>query len=106
MEYHSDHYLNLPNFYQSKRDLFLDQLTNSKFTLRPSTGTYFQLADYSEISDISDVEFANYLTQEIGVAAIPISVFYDVAPKDKYVRFCFAKNDATIIQACKKLKVI
>lgn len=106
MEYHSDHYLNLPNFYQSKRDLFLDQLTNSKFKLRPATGTYFQLADYSEISDLSDVEFANYLTQEIGVAAIPISVFYDVLPKSKYVRFCFAKDDETIIQACEKLKVM
>jgi methionine aminotransferase len=106
MEYHSEHYLALPDFYQQKRDLFLEKLKESNFGLRPTAGTYFQLADYSKISDVSDVEFANYLTQKVGVAAIPISVFCDVAPHTRYVRFCFAKNDDTLIEACEKLKEI
>ncbi|MFB0968642.1 MAG: aminotransferase class I/II-fold pyridoxal phosphate-dependent enzyme, partial [Pseudomonadales bacterium] len=99
-----EHYLELPQFYQAKRDLFLEEMKDSRFKLSPSQGTYFQLADYGEISDKSDVEFANWLTQEMGVAAIPISVFYEKPVSGRHVRFCFAKDDSTIKAACKILR--
>ena len=104
MESHPAHYLELPQFYQAKRDLFLEEMKDSRFKLAPSQGTYFQLADYGEISDKSDVEFANWLTQEMGVAAIPISVFYAKPVSGRHVRFCFAKDDSTIKAACKILR--
>ena len=104
MESHPEHYLELPQFYQAKRDLFLEEMKDSRFKLSPSQGTYFQLADYGEISDKSDVEFANWLTQEMGVAAIPISVFYAKPVSGRHVRFCFAKDDSTIKAACKILR--
>ena len=104
MESHPAHYLELPQFYQAKRDLFLEEMKDSRFKLSPSQGTYFQLADYGEISDKSDVEFANWLTQEMGVAAIPISVFYAKPVSGRHVRFCFAKDDSTIKAACKILR--
>jgi len=104
MESHPEHYLELPQFYQAKRDLFLEEMKDSRFRLSPSQGTYFQLADYGEISDKSDVEFANWLTQEMGVAAIPISVFYEKPVSGRHVRFCFAKDDSTIKAACKILR--
>ena len=104
MESHPEHYLELPQFYQAKRDLFLEEMKDSRFKLSPSQGTYFQLADYGEISDKSDVEFANWLTQEMGVAAIPISVFYEKPVSGRHVRFCFAKDDSTIKAACKILR--
>lgn len=104
MESHPAHYLELPQFYQAKRDLFLEEMKDSRFKLAPSQGTYFQLADYGEISDKSDVEFANWLTQEMGVAAIPISVFCEKPVSGRHVRFCFAKDDSTIKAACKILR--
>lgn len=104
MESHPEHYLELPQFYQAKRDLFLEEMKDSRFKLSPSQGTYFQLADYGEISDKSDVEFANWQTQEMGVAAIPISVFYEKPVSGRHVRFCFAKDDSTIKAACKILR--
>lgn len=104
MESHPEHYLELPQFYQAKRDLFLEEMKDSRFKLSPSQGTYFQLADYGEISDKSDVEFANWLTQEMGVAAIPISVFCEKPVSGRHVRFCFAKDDSTIKAACKILR--
>lgn len=104
METHPEHYLELPKFYEAKRDLFCREMATSRFTFSPSQGTYFQLADYSQISDKTDVEFANWLTQEVGVAAIPISVFYQTPPASQYVRFCFAKDDATLKTACKLLR--
>ena len=103
-ESHHEHYLELPQFYQAKRDLFLEEMKDSRFKLSPSQGTYFQLADYGEISDKSDVEFANWLTQEMGVAAIPISVFCEKPVSGRHVRFCFAKDDSTIKAACKILR--
>lgn len=106
MESHPEHYLELPQFYQAKRDLFLEEMKDSRFKLSPSQGTYFQLADYGEISDKSDVEFANWLTQEMGVAAIPISVFCEKPVSGKHVRFCFAKDDSTIKAACKILRAL
>jgi methionine aminotransferase len=96
-------YLELSNFYKQKRDLFRQGLENSKFKLLPCSGGYFQLADYSEISQLGDREFAEYLTKEVGVACIPVSVFYHHKKDDKVVRFCFAKNDETLQKATEKL---
>lgn len=98
-----EHARELPAFYEEKRDTFCDLITPSRFTFTPSKGTYFQLVDYSEISDKSDVEFANYLAQEKGVAAIPLAPFYDVPPATKIVRFCFCKDDSTLKQAAEIL---
>ena len=78
-------------------------MSASGFTLVPSAGTYFQLADYSNLSDLDDMAFATFLTREIGVAAIPISAFYEQPPDDRIVRFCFAKEDATIVKAATML---
>jgi len=75
----------------------------SQFKLAPSAGTYFQLAEYSAISDEPDTEFTARLTREHKVAAIPISVFYKDAPKQQVVRFCFAKHDHTLQEAAGKL---
>ena len=79
MREHPEHHLGLPAFYEERRDYFNRLLADTKLTLRPAAGTYFQLADYSEISDLPDVEFARWLTIEHGVATIPISVFYQRA---------------------------
>lgn len=99
-----EHHQDLPGFYQRKRDLFASLLAESEFKLLPSAGTYFQLADYSAINDkMSDVEFCEYLTQTVGVAAIPLSVFYAQPPEQKLIRFCFAKDDATLKLAADKL---
>ena len=98
------HHHELGGFYQQKRDLFLDLMTASRFKLIPSAGTYFQLADYSAISDEPDTEFANRLTRDYKVAAIPVSVFYDKAPRQHVVRFCFAKHDDTLREASKRLR--
>lgn len=98
-----EHYQELPEFYQQKRDYFVELLKDSRFLLTPSAGTYFQLADYSEISSDSDTQFTRWMTQTKGVAAIPVSVFYDAPPKQCYIRFCFAKNDSTLEQAAEIL---
>lgn len=99
-------YLDLPVFYQRKRDLFRGGLQSSRFKLLPSDGTYFQCVDYSAISDMPEVEFAKWLTSEIGVAAIPVSAFYN-QPKDSgIVRFCFAKKDETLQKALAKLAIL
>lgn len=103
MEHYPEHYLALPAFYQAKRDLFNSAMASSGFKLRPSAGTYFQLADYSALSEMNDVEFSALLTREIGVAAIPISVFYEQPPDNRIVRFCFAKQDETLRKAADKL---
>jgi len=100
-----EHVEELPAFYQAKRDLFCDLLADSNFTFSRAPGTYFQLADYSAIRpDLGDVAMAEWLTREHGVAAIPVSVFYQSAPKDmRLVRFCFAKREETLRQAAEKL---
>lgn len=103
MDHYPEHYLDLPKFYQSKRDVFNSAMEDSGFRLKPSAGTYFQLADYSALSDMNDRDFSIYLTREIGVAAIPISAFYESPPDDRIVRFCFAKQDSTIIEAANML---
>lgn len=97
------HHHELGDFYQQKRDLFCELMASSNFDLVPSAGTYFQLAEYSAISDEPDTEFTARLTREHKVAAIPISVFYKDAPKQHVVRFCFAKHDDTLREAADKL---
>nr|CAA6829397.1 MAG: Aspartate aminotransferase (EC [uncultured Thiotrichaceae bacterium] len=104
MEQDPQHCYDLAGFYQQKRDLFNTEMAKSRFTFTPSGGTYFQLMDYSAInSEMNDVEFCEWLTKEVGVAAIPISVFCKEPPEMKLVRFCFAKNDETLLQATRLL---
>lgn len=99
-----EHTLELPGFYRQKRDLFCELMESSRFSFVPSEGTYFQLMDYSRIApEMDDLAFARWLTKEVGVAAIPISVFYESPPEQRLVRFCFAKDDETLKQAAEKL---
>jgi len=97
------HYLDLPAFYQAKRDRFRELLAPTRFTLLPVGGAYFQLVDYSAISDKDDLNFSEWLVREAGVAAIPVSAFYETAPDARIVRFCFAKSDATLAAAAERL---
>ena len=108
MAEHPEHVEELPMFYQAKRDLFADLLKDSRFSFTRAPGTYFQLVDYSAIRpDVDDVAMAEWLTREHGVAAIPVSVFYQTPPKDlRLVRFCFAKREETLRQAAEKLCAI
>ncbi len=98
-----ENYLSIPDFYQKKRDYFLELMKDSRFKFQPAKGSYFQLADYSAISDEKDTEFAKRLTREIGVATIPISVFYNNQLDEKIIRFCFAKTEETLEAAAKLL---
>ena len=98
-----DVYLNLSTFYQKKRDRFLKLIEKSRFKPIPCHGTYFQMLDYSEISDESDVEFSKRLIMEHGVASIPPSVFYHQKDDHNVLRFCFAKKDETLDKAAEKL---
>ena len=98
----SQHYLELGDFYQKKRDYFLKLISGSRFRWEPSEGTYFQLLDYSEISLEGDVDFATRLVQESGIAAIPVSVF-DVDRDNHRLRFCFAKTGETLEKAAEVL---
>lgn len=99
-----EHYQQLPAFYQAKRDRFCELLQRSRFRFHPTGGTYFQLLDYSELSDQDDVNYAEHLTANAGVAAIPISVFYrHPPPHQRLLRFCFAKADRTLEQAVARL---
>ncbi len=93
----------LPAFYQAKRDLFRAGLAASRFTLLPSDGTYFQCVRYDAISSLSEAEFAEWLTREIKVAAIPVSAFYSQPKESHVVRFCFAKKDETLQLALERL---
>jgi len=97
------HARELGAFYQRKRDRFLALLAATPLRAVPSAGTYFQLADYSAVSDLPDVEFARRLAHDAGVAAIPVSVFSAVPAAERVVRFCFAKNDATLDAAGERL---
>ncbi len=97
-------YLTLPAFYQRKRDLFRTGLAKTKFKLLPSTGSYFQCVDISDVSDLPEAEFCKWLTTEIGVAAIPLSAFYGNGFDQHIVRFCFAKKNETLNMALEKLK--
>ena len=94
----------LSNFYQAKRDRFCELLAPSRFRFTPSAGTYFQLADYSALSDEDDMSFVTRLTREHGVAAIPLSPFFaSPQPESRIIRFCFCKEDATLAAAAERL---
>ena len=97
------HHLQLAAFYQAKRDYFCNLVTASRFEFEPAKGTFFQILDYSAISDEDDVSYARRLTREIGVASIPISVFCEEPLPGNKLRFCFAKDDATLATAAAKL---
>jgi methionine aminotransferase len=96
-------YLELPAFYQRKRDLFRDGLANTRFELLPADGTYFQCVRYDKISSQTEAAFAEWLTTEIKVAAIPVSAFYQQGKESGIVRFCFAKKDETLALALERL---
>jgi len=98
-----EHYLELPAFYQTKRDRFRDLMKGSRFGLLDVPGGYFQLADYSQIRDIDDINFAEWLVREGGVAAIPLTPFYATPPDTRLIRFCFAKVDSTMEAAAERL---
>jgi len=99
-------YLALPEFYQEKRDYFNSAMQTSKLRAIPCEGTYFQLFDYSEISEESDLEFAKKLTRDYGVASIPVSPFYSNNYDAKVIRFCFAKTEEVLAEAAEKLSLI
>jgi len=110
LEQQPEHIDKLSVFYQEKRDVLLNALKGSRFKVLPSQGTYFVLLDYSAISDLSDIEFCHWLTKEIGVAAIPLSPFYENVGEEgssqyqsKVIRLCFAKNETTLVKAAEIL---
>jgi methionine aminotransferase len=96
-------YAGLPEFYQRKRDVFQQAMAGTRFRAIPCAGTYFQLYDYSDISDEPDLDFCKRLTAEFGVAAIPVSSFFSDKRDDKVIRFCFAKTEDVLEQAGERL---
>lgn len=101
-----DNYLSLPDFFQAKRDLFLNAIKDSKFIFKPSSGTYFQLLGYADISEDGDLELAKKWTRELKVASIPVSPFYLKGSDYKVLRFCFAKSDETLLKGAEILNRI
>ena len=97
-------YLQLPAFYQAKRDLFREGLEGSRLKLLPNTGSYFQCVDTTNVSDLNESDFCQWLVREVGVAAIPLSAFYGDGFNQGVVRFCFAKKDETLHEAIRRLK--
>ena len=103
LEQAPEHYLQLPAFYQAKRDAFRGMLARTRLEALPVPGGYFQLVDYSAIRDVDDLNFCDWLVREAGVAAIPLSPFYQSPPDARLVRLCFAKNEATLEAAVERL---
>ena len=93
----------LGDFYKIKRDFFRENMKSSRFELFPCDGTYFQIASYKSISSESDLDFSKRLIKEFGVAAIPLSVFNGNQDDQKLIRFCFAKDEQTLISATERL---
>lgn len=108
MQQHPEHIADLSEFYQNKRDLFISGIQDSKFGLIPSQGTFFQNVDYSLIRpDLDDIEMCKFLAEEHKIVAIPVSVFYKQAPENlRLIRFCFAKTEQTLLQACEILNQV
>ena len=104
----ASHYLNLPTFYQTKRDFFRAGLEKTPFKLLPTPGTYFQCADYSALNipqaKLNEADFCKWLTTQVGVAAIPVSAFYDRPTESGVIRFCFAKQEQTLAAALQRLQ--
>tara|TARA_R110000787_G_scaffold15134_3_gene46813 strand:- start:22607 stop:23743 length:1137 start_codon:yes stop_codon:yes gene_type:complete len=101
-----EHYLSLPGFYQKKRDVFLELIKDSRFKIIPSKGTYFQMLDFSNISNERDLQFAERLTKDYKIATIPTSVFNENQEDFKQIRVCFAKTEETLIAAAKIFNAI
>jgi len=99
----SSHYLGLSSFYQAKRDYFIERIKVSKFKFKPAAGTYFQLLDYSEISNKNDMDFSLELAENYGIAVIPLTPFYTGINVRKYIRICFAKTEKVLEEAANKL---
>ncbi len=99
-------YLGLPAFYQRKRDLFLDGLRQTRLRPLHTAGTYFQCVDYSAVSDLPEADFCQWLTKEVGVAAIPLSAFYEGGFEQGIARLCFAKKDETLQLALERLQAL
>jgi len=97
-------YLELPAFYQRKRDLFRAGLAATRLVPLPSAGSYFQVVDYSAVSDLPEAEFCQWLTREVGVAAIPLAAFYEGGFEQRLARLCFAKRDQTLVAALERLQ--
>ncbi|WP_010112252.1 methionine aminotransferase [Acinetobacter sp. P8-3-8] len=108
MQQYPEHIAGLSEFYQNKRDLFISGIQDSEFRLIPSQGTFFQNIDYSDIRpDLNDVEMCKFLAEQHKIVAIPVSVFYKQAPENlRLIRFCFAKKDETLLQACEILNQV
>ena len=103
LERHPEHYLGLPAFYQTKRDCLRGLLAASRFRLLPVKGAYFQVVDYAAISSKDDLTFCEWLAREVGVAAIPVSAFYETTPDAHLIRLCFAKSKQTLTAAAQRL---
>ena len=99
----ASHHTGLPAFYQRKRDLFAAGLAGTRLRALQTQGSYFQCVDYSAVSDLPEEAFCRWLTQEVGVAAIPLSAFYQGGFEQHIVRFCFAKKDQTLALALARL---
>ena len=107
IEQEPGHYDGLGDFYQTKRDRFREQLLTTRLKPLPVPGGYFQLVDYSAISDLDDVDFCRWLTIEHGVTAIPLSPFYETPPVgQRLARLCFAKDEATLDAAIERLQTL
>jgi len=102
----SDQHLELAAFYEKKRDRFAQAMAGSAWEVLPCKGTYFQLLGYSGFDDRPDTEMAQWLTREVGVGCVPISVFYADGRDDRMLRFCFAKDDATLDRATQRLRAL
>jgi methionine aminotransferase len=106
----ASHYLDLPAFYQAKRDFFRVGLEKTKMKLLPTPGTYFQCVDYSALNipeaKLPEADFCKWLTTEVGVAAIPVSAFYEKAAESGVIRFCFAKQEQTLSTALQRLQAL
>ncbi len=101
-----ERYLSLAPFMQQKRDFFLEKMKSSRFTLLPSSGSYFVCGTYENISDMSSMDMAMHLTKSIGVATIPVSAFYQNGEDDQVLRFCFAKKEETLSAAAERLSAL
>lgn len=98
-----EEYVSLPEFFQKKRDLFLNHIKGSRWEVVPSSGTYFQMLSYKHISDENDLDFSARITREFGLASIPVSVFYNDRTDHKILRFCIAKKEETLLKAAEIL---
>jgi len=99
-------YRDLPAFYERKRDLFVEGLGRTRLKPLHTQGSYFQLVDYSAVSSLPEGDFCQWLTREVGVAAIPVAAFYEGGFEQGLARLCFAKRDATLNEALQRLQRI